>query len=189
MLTLEEFKKRNKLSNEQLAALIGVSKEKVSMMLKGYGVVRNRDRIIPRLKELGIVTPGEEFRVEVKQRDPNELVTLNEYLEESGMTLKGLSELLNVPIGSLHGWLQGRRTSVETSEKLKKFGIEHPSFDRKAPKKDNPKRKTTNKKGFLKEVLFAPVNPFVPLLKGTCPFSNLPVRPVFRPYLFIAAPT
>ena len=61
MLTLEEFKKRNKLSNEQLAALIGVSKEKVSMMLKGYGVVRNRDRIIPRLKELGIVVPGEEF--------------------------------------------------------------------------------------------------------------------------------
>ena len=160
MLTLEEFKKRNKLSNEQLAALIGVSKEKVSMMLKGYGVVRNRDRIIPRLKELGIITPGEEFRAEVKRRDPNELVTLNEYLEESGMTLKGLSELLNVPIGSLHGWLQGRRTSVETSEKLKKFGIEHPSFDRKAPKKDNPERKTTDKKGFLKDFQIAAVKKF-----------------------------
>ena len=40
---------------------------------------------------------------------------------------------------------------------------------------------------FLKEVLFALVIPFVPLLKGTRPFSNLPVRPVLSPYLFIAA--
>ena len=103
MLTIQEFKKNNKLSNEQLAALIGVSKETVSAMLKGREITRNRDRLIPRLKELGIVPPGD--KSETKPRDLNELITINEYFEESGMTVKGFADLLEVSSGSLYGWL------------------------------------------------------------------------------------
>ena len=149
MLTIQEFKKNNKLSNEQLAALIGVSKETVSAMLKGREITRNRDRLIPRLKELGIVPPGD--KSEPKPRDPNELITINEYFEESGMTVKGFADLLEVSSGSLYGWLQGRRASEETCERLKRFGIKHPTYKEKPLNESNIGKKTGNKKGFLKD--------------------------------------
>ena len=79
MLTLEEFKKKNKLSNEQLAALIGISKDTLSAMLKGRGIVRNREKIVPKMKDLGITPPGEGHKVETKPREPGELITINEY--------------------------------------------------------------------------------------------------------------
>ena len=158
MLTIQEFKKNNKLSNEQLAALIGVSKETVSAMLKGREITRNRDRLILRLKELGIVPPGE--KSEPKPRDPNELITINEYFEESGMTVKGFADLLEVSSGSLYGWLQGRRASEETCERLKRFGIKHPTYKEKPLNESNIGKKTDNKKGFLKDFQIAAVKKF-----------------------------
>lgn len=158
MLTIQEFKKNNKLSNEQLAALIGVSKETVSAMLKGREITRNRDRLIPRLKELGIVPPGD--KPEPKPRDPNELITINEYFEESGMTVKGFADLLEVSSGSLYGWLQGRRASEEMCERLKRFGIKHPSYKEKPLNESNIGKKTDNKKGFLKDFQIAAVKKF-----------------------------
>ena len=158
MLTIQEFKKNNKLSNEQLAALIGVSKETASAMLKGREITRNRDRLIPRLKELGIVPPGD--KSETKPRDLNELITINEYFEESGMTVKGFAELLGVSSGSLYGWMQGRRASEETCERLKRFGIKHPSYKEKPLNESNIGKKTDNKKGFLKDFQIAAVKKF-----------------------------
>ena len=158
MLTIQEFKKNNKLSNEQLAALIGVSKETVSAMLKGREITRNRDRLIPRLKELGIVPPGD--KSEPKPRDPNELITINEYFEESGMTVKGFADLLEVSSGSLYGWLQGRRASEETCERLKRFGIKHPTYKEKPLNESNIGKKTGNKKGFLKDFQIVAVEKF-----------------------------
>ena len=158
MLTIQEFKKNNKLSNEQLAALIGVSKETVSAMLKGREITRNRDRLIPRLKELGIVPPGD--KSEPKPRDPNELITINEYFEESGMTVKGFADLLEVSSGSLYGWLQGRRASKETCERLKRFGIKHPTYKEKPLNESNIGKKTGNKKGFLKDFQIVAVEKF-----------------------------
>ena len=158
MLTIQEFKKNNKLSNEQLAALIGVSKETVSAMLKGREITRNRDRLIPRLKELGIVPPGD--KPEPKPRDPNELITINEYFEESGMTVKGFADLLEVSSGSLYGWLQGRRASEEMCERLKRFGIKHPSYKEKPLNESNIGKKTDNKKGILKDIQIVAVEKF-----------------------------
>ena len=158
MLTIQEFKKNNKLSNEQLAALIGVSKETASAMLKGREITRNRDRLIPRLKELGIVPPGD--KSETKPRDLNELITINEYFEESGMTVKGFAELLGVSSGSLYGWMQGRRASEETCERLKRFGIKHPSYKEKPLNESNIGKKTDNKKGFLKDFQIVAVEKF-----------------------------
>ena len=158
MLTIQEFKKNNKLSNEQLAALIGVSKETASAMLKGREITRNRDRLIPRLKELGIVPPGD--KSETKPRDLNELITINEYFEESGMTVKGFAELLGVSSGSLYGWMQGRRASEETCERLKRFGIKHPSYKEKPLNESNVGKKTDNKKGFLKDFQIVAVEKF-----------------------------
>ena len=158
MLTIQEFKKNNKLSNEQLAALIGVSKETASAMLKGREITRNRDRLIPRLKELGIVPPGD--KSETKPRDLNELITINEYFEESGMTVKGFAELLGVSSGSLYGWMQGRRASEETCERLKRFGIKHPSYKEKPLNESNVGKKTDNKKGFLKDFQIVTVEKF-----------------------------
>ena len=158
MLTIQEFKKNNKLSNEQLAALIGVSKETVSAMLKGREITRNRDRLIPRLKELGIVPPGD--KSETKPRNLNELITINEYFEESGMTVKGFAELLGVSSGSLYGWMQGRRASEETCERLKRFGIKHPSYKEKPLNESNIGKKTDNKKGFLKDFQIVAVEKF-----------------------------
>ena len=158
MLTIQEFKKNNKLSNEQLAALIGVAKETVSAMLKGREITRNRDRLIPRLKELGIVPPGD--KSETKPRDLNELITINEYFEESGMTVKGFAELLGVSSGSLYGWMQGRRASEETCERLKRFGIKHPSYKDKPLNESNFGKKTDNKKGFLKDFQIVAVEKF-----------------------------
>ena len=158
MLTIQEFKKNNKLSNEQLAALIGVSKETASAMLKGREITRNRDRLIPRLKELGIVPPGD--KSETKPRDLNELITINEYFEESGMTVKGFAELLGVSSGSLYGWMQGRRASEETCERLKRFGIKHPTNKEKPLNESNIGKKTGNKKGFLKDFQIAAVKKF-----------------------------
>ena len=158
MLTIQEFKKNNKLSNEQLAALIGVSKETVSAMLKGREITRNRDRLIPRLKELGIVPPGD--KSEPKPRDPNELITINEYFEESGMTVQGFADLLEVSSGSLYGWLQGRRASEETCERLKRFGIKHPTYKEKPLNESNIGKKTGNKKGFLKDFQIVAVEKF-----------------------------
>ena len=151
MLTLEEFKKKNKLSNEQLAALIGISKDTLSAMLKGRGIVRNREKIVPKMKDLGITHPGEGHKVETKPREPGELITINEYFEESGMTLKGFAEVLGVSPTSLWGWLQGRRASEEICERLKKLGIKHPTYKEK-PLRENPlKKKRDDKKGFLKD--------------------------------------
>ena len=158
MLTIQEFKKNNKLSNERLATLIGVSKETVSAMLKGREITRNRDRLIPRLKELGIVPPGD--KSEPKPRDPNELITINEYFEESGMTVKGFADLLEVSSGSLYGWLQGRRASEETCERLKRFGIKHPTYKEKPLNESNIGKKTGNKKGFLKDFQIVAVEKF-----------------------------
>ena len=79
MLTLEEFKKINKLSNEQLADLIGVSKEKVSMMLKGHEIIKDRKRIILRLKDLGVAPPDEECKIETTSRNLNKTITINEF--------------------------------------------------------------------------------------------------------------
>ena len=160
MLTLEEFKKKNKLSNEQLAALIGISKDTLSAMLKGRGIVRNREKIVPKMKDLGITPPGEGHKVETKPREPGELITINEYFEESGMTVKGFAELLGVSSGSLYGWLQGRRASEETCERLKRFGIKHPSYKEKPLNESNVGKKTDNKKGFLKDFQIVAVEKF-----------------------------
>lgn len=160
MLTLEEFKKINKLSNEQLADLIGVSKEKVATMLKGHEIIKDRKKIILRLKDLGIAPPDEEYKVETPSINLNKTITINEFFEESGMTLKGFAEVLGVSPTSLWGWLQGRRASEEICERLKKLGIKHPTYKEK-PLRENPlKKKRDDKKGFLKDFQIAAVKKF-----------------------------
>ena len=151
LLTLEEFKKINKLSNEQLADLIGVSKEKVSRMLKGHEIIQDRKRIILRLKDLGVAPPDEECKVERTSRNLKKTITINEFFEESGMTLKGFAEALGVSPTSLWGWLQGRRASEEVCEKLKKLGIKHPTYKEKPLRESPLEKKRDDKKGFLKD--------------------------------------
>lgn len=162
MLTLKEFKEKNKLSNEQLAALIGVSKDTIGTMLKGQAIVRNRERIIPKLKELGIEPPGHEHKEKNTIRAPGELMTINEYYEEMGMTVKGFAKMLDVPVGTLFGWLQGRRVSEEIHEKLKKIGILHPTYKEGFRNNEiNAARISgANKKGFLKDFQVVAVEKF-----------------------------
>jgi hypothetical protein len=76
------------------------------------------------------------------------------------MTVKGFADLLEVSSGSLYGWLQGRRASEETCERLKRFGIKHPSYTEKPLNESNIGKKTDNKKGFLKDFQIVAVEKF-----------------------------